>query len=503
MKRGPEQLNNERNVAARTQSPMVQNQDSNLLDLPNEILIEIAKYLNPEDLENFRTISFLFNNLVENNNDMLWQPLLNRLHAIDRTIKVIPKHHKTVRESFIEGFKTVKKRQAFEIKVLLEEYPESIDNFGITFNNEYPITLRILETQSSKLDEINCRLIQPIINHKKNTNQHILELTNQNITRLPKQLLEGENSNFWSNLDDLRIDENYIKSLPNNIEICKKLTILDCSSNNLVELPDSITNIESLTDLYLAENSITQLPERISNLFNLRALILHDNPFESLPESILKLLNNLENFHLYVPQITAHALSNNNKGIISLIYGQHTTVNVLEKHVDLHNNQAIWQPLLSALNQIAPPLSSDSDHYISLREEFVERFNYVCAKLAKEICIILEADIDNAILFIFPMDDVKSDGSQLSHTFKELTLESLISHSKRLNSYKEWQLQNPTPTINHFSNSTFEKDKMGLTYQNPGLFFSTDASPINEASDEISDIIDVDELKSFSAKPKK
>lgn len=80
--------------------------------LPDEIWGEIAQYLEPNDLQALRLVCKQF--LTHQDRDSLWQPLLNRLHALDNTITVTPVPGALIRDTFINGFLKIKLKQISE-----------------------------------------------------------------------------------------------------------------------------------------------------------------------------------------------------------------------------------------------------------------------------------------------------------------------------------------------------------------------------------------------------
>lgn len=90
-------------------------------------------------------------------------------------------------------------------------------------------------------------------------------------------------------LEEIDIEYNQIKVLPDSIKQLSNLKKLNLSCNKLEELPASIGNLKSLKELNLRDNELKKLPDSIKNLYLLEILILDKNPIRNLPVSIAKL----------------------------------------------------------------------------------------------------------------------------------------------------------------------------------------------------------------------
>ena len=67
-----------------------------------------------------------------------------------------------------------------------------------------------------------------------------------------------------------------ISDLPDELQDCRHLLILDLSSNPIARLPDSLTLIRTLTHLALNDTSLTKLPQGLGRLIALRSLELRE-----------------------------------------------------------------------------------------------------------------------------------------------------------------------------------------------------------------------------------
>jgi leucine-rich repeat protein SHOC2 len=116
----------------------------------------------------------------------------------------------------------------------------------------------------------------------------ILDLSN--IGKIPENIsnLIGK----FPNINELRLCNNWLTILPENIGSLANLNELDLCDNQLIILPESIGNLIKLEYLYLDNNHLTSLPKNIRSLTSLSFLSLGDNPLIDL--SILQELPNLK-----------------------------------------------------------------------------------------------------------------------------------------------------------------------------------------------------------------
>lgn len=90
---------------------------------------------------------------------------------------------------------------------------------------------------------------------------------------------------FYKELEYLRLNNNYITSLPENIGLLKKLETLILYFNDIERLPDGIGGLESLKTLTLDGSPITEFPESFGNLEALEVLDINDLNLKQLPNS--------------------------------------------------------------------------------------------------------------------------------------------------------------------------------------------------------------------------
>lgn len=137
----------------------------------------------------------------------------------------------------------------------------------------------------------------------------ILEIENQNIKSLPNEIdiledlfmlnlkdndlttLPIELSNI-KNLIILMVCNNKIKQIPEFIYVMKQLSTICLHGNGLLDINEDIGNLENLKTLTLSKNKIKTLPKNISKLLKLEDLAIENNPdLENIDLDILKLPN--------------------------------------------------------------------------------------------------------------------------------------------------------------------------------------------------------------------
>ncbi|MFM5998233.1 MAG: COR domain-containing protein, partial [Dolichospermum sp.] len=137
------------------------------------------------------------------------------------------------------------------------------------------------------------QIIEKAARNKETT----LDLSNNQLTRLPKAIAQ------LSNLRELDLSYNQLTTLPEAIAQLSNLSRLDLSNNQLTTLPEAIAQLSNLRELYLSDNQLTTLPEAIAQLSNLRELHLRNNQLTTLPEAIAQ-LSNLSELYLSDNQLT-------------------------------------------------------------------------------------------------------------------------------------------------------------------------------------------------------
>ena len=96
----------------------------------------------------------------------------------------------------------------------------------------------------------------------------------------------------------MKVDYNYLASLPFSLGNLTELQYLSASQNKLLELPDSLFRHDSkLTSLLINDNKISKLQRSLGAMKHLKQLYLHSNMIVELPTSFYQ-LNKLVEFSL-------------------------------------------------------------------------------------------------------------------------------------------------------------------------------------------------------------
>jgi len=186
------------------------------------------------------------------------------------------------------------------------------------------------------------------------TNLTSLFLYSNQLTTLPKSI--GD----LTFLEDLLLSENHITALPENIGKLTNLRSLYLFSNSLTVLPISIGNLMYLEELVVSANQLITLPESIGNLINLKSLDIESNQLTALPESIgnLTILDDLyleRNQLISLPEsignlssLTYLNLSENQLSSLPESFGNLTNIDVL----DVSGNQLSTLPAAFGISSL-------------------------------------------------------------------------------------------------------------------------------------------------------
>ncbi|MBS0288023.1 MAG: leucine-rich repeat domain-containing protein [Proteobacteria bacterium] len=238
-------------------------------ELPPELWVEIAKYLDVKELASLQRTSQLINSslISPESEHFVWQPLLERLHTMDARIDATVLRGRTLRETFIQNFIELQERCKVEASSL-RYYCQITEQFPLlqAFNLEKSLSLNELEALNAELDAFNALNIVLRIEEAIAEQRTELVIGNLGLTRIPEALFAvPEYQDFW-----------------------QKLKRLDCSFNSLTCLPEGIGGLLALESLHCRYNKLQSLPESIGRLQALRKLACSRNRLQSLPESIKK-----------------------------------------------------------------------------------------------------------------------------------------------------------------------------------------------------------------------
>jgi internalin A len=94
------------------------------------------------------------------------------------------------------------------------------------------------------------------------------------------------NTGKLTKLKALGLNENNLRTLPNELGQLTSLTMLDLRYNKLAELPATIKHLVHLNKLFLRYNRLEQLPEEIGCLVSLEMLSVRNNQLHKLPRKL-------------------------------------------------------------------------------------------------------------------------------------------------------------------------------------------------------------------------
>lgn len=101
----------------------------------------------------------------------------------------------------------------------------------------------------------------------------------------------------FTNLTNLDLSNNLLRSLPDTFTQLKHLDELDLSSNLFTQFPPQLFALTSLDHLVLGDNQIIDIPREITKLTNLSILNLDKNQISNLPAEFAQ-LTSLEQLHI-------------------------------------------------------------------------------------------------------------------------------------------------------------------------------------------------------------
>lgn len=113
------------------------------------------------------------------------------------------------------------------------------------------------------------------------------DLRELNVGRNPLETLPEELALLSNSLTTLWCDDcNIAGPLPRSVLQLKKLENLRISQNEITSIPEGIGNLTELQVLCLDGNQIESVPEEVGKLVKLKSLMLRQNKIEDLPEGV-------------------------------------------------------------------------------------------------------------------------------------------------------------------------------------------------------------------------
>ncbi len=290
--------------------------------LPQDIWIEIASYLSPQELENFKIACKTF--FAIGQADKILIPVYNQLYArlcrLDPNLpEMLPKEN--YQQQYQGYLNKVAASIESEITYLRKYHSDSVKAHVDTLSLANQGKLQRLEKLSNGLDDVNIDIIKPLID----LNSYTLDLSHKKITRLPENLIEDSAYlDYWKNLKILYCDENRLTLL--NIQRLNSLESLDCDSNQLTALnlqglnklqwvdcdnnkltTLNVQGLNALQCLYCDNNQLTVL--NVQGLNALRSLDLNNNQITDLNIQGLNALENLQCVNNFLTSLNVQGLN--------------------------------------------------------------------------------------------------------------------------------------------------------------------------------------------------
>jgi len=111
-----------------------------------------------------------------------------------------------------------------------------------------------------------------------------LDLSKSKLTAVPETIYQ------FTNLRELNLSQNKLKSLPDNFYF-PHLTVLNLEKNDLDTFSTCLCKNTNLRNLFLGKNDIRYLPECIGDLQQLVTLDIWFNPIQDLPMALTTMRN--------------------------------------------------------------------------------------------------------------------------------------------------------------------------------------------------------------------
>jgi Leucine-rich repeat (LRR) protein len=177
----------------------------------------------------------------------------------------------------------------------LMELPEAIENLeSLTNLDLHGNMLTVMPAEFCKitalktLDLSHNKLVQFPVGMKLLKQLKSFDLNHNQLSRLSEQVGKMDSLTFFD------VSYNKLTSLPPQLADVADMITLDVSHNLLAEIPDEFTlagALPRLRDLRLEQNELAVLPDDIGNLTHLKKLSLEHNKIGSVPESITKMIH--------------------------------------------------------------------------------------------------------------------------------------------------------------------------------------------------------------------
>lgn len=112
------------------------------------------------------------------------------------------------------------------------------------------------------------------------------------LTRFPGKIISDPKYKLiFDSLVELRLNNNYLLSLPPEIGQCTILRTLVLSNNRIQSLPPEVKKLTQLIILSVYNNHLNSLPSEVGELTALQTFLVDNNKLEDLPPQIGKLAN--------------------------------------------------------------------------------------------------------------------------------------------------------------------------------------------------------------------
>ena len=241
---------------------------------------------------------------------------LKQLNTLITTKQYSPEKAAVISEAFTTEFAAIKSRQLAEIQHIRSKLGSAIFKnssriFQFIKSEDQKFNLADLIAIDSELNTVNTAIVMPVVDRTQNINATALNLSAIGMTRLSEEVIEElADESFWTNLQSLDLDFNFIETLPSNINKLKSLKKLSMYDNQFAELPESLFKLTDLQVLTICSNQLTEISQ-IDKLEKLQSLRVSSNQLKELPNTIgslveLKELFASQNYLTTLPESLAY-----------------------------------------------------------------------------------------------------------------------------------------------------------------------------------------------------
>ncbi|MBS0287695.1 MAG: leucine-rich repeat domain-containing protein [Proteobacteria bacterium] len=170
---------------------------------------------------------------------------------------------------------------------ILKNIKEEEDLYALA-SNAFELLEKTSDTKTKQqcIDEINAAIVISRIN----LNSLALDCSNAMLTRIPDFLFKHpELQKYWNNLLGIKLEKNFLTTLPPGFKILTSLIHINLSENQFTVFPRNLRFLKKLKMLHLGKNKLKEIPADICQLTELECIYLHSNELTIISSAIGRL----------------------------------------------------------------------------------------------------------------------------------------------------------------------------------------------------------------------